>query len=500
MPPKTITSNTLFYGDNLDVLRKKVNDESIDLCYIDPPFNSKRNYFQIYNNIGQEDKAQAQAFVDTWTWDSYAANGFKEITDNKEGRFTENTIELIKGLRNVLKEGSLFAYLVNMTLRINEIYRVLKSTGTFYLHCDPTASHYLKLVLDSVFLPRGGEFRNEIVWCYRGAGYPKKDFGKRHDIIFRYSKTDEFTFNLDEVREEYAEATKERFKHYIGNVRGKRDFGTQKLNALGRQPDDWWQIQPIAPSGKERLGYPTQKPEPLLNKIIRSSSNEGDIVLDAYCGCGTTIAVAHAFNRRWMGIDITYQSIAVVLKRLEDTFGTEVISGITLDGIPKDMEGVSALVNKKDDRLRKEFEKWALLTYSNNRAIVNERKGADKGIDGLAYFVTAHNQTGKMVFQVKSGNVERGDIAKLSGDMAREQAELAVLITLKDPTSRMREEAAAAGTYYHEVMGRSYNKIQIVTVKEIVEDKRRLEMPLSIEVLKGAERKGEDAQQPELGL
>ncbi|MFM6368758.1 MAG: DNA-methyltransferase, partial [Dolichospermum sp.] len=312
--------NQLYYGDNLEVLRRYIKDESVDLCYIDPPFNSKRNYNQIYNNIGAEDKAQAQAFIDTWEWDDHAIHGINEILINYHGLFTQQCIALITGLSNVLGKGSLLAYLVSMTLRITEIHRVLKPTGSFYLHCDPTASHYLKLILDAVFCSQGGEFRNEIVWCYRGAGYPKKDFGRRHDLIFRYSKGKEFTFNLDSVREEYAETTKERFRHHIGNKRGKKDFGQQSLNPLGKQPDDWWEIQPIAPSAKERLGYPTQKPEALLERIIKASSNENDIVLDAYCGCGTTVAVCQKLDRQWIGIDITYQSISLILKRLEDSF------------------------------------------------------------------------------------------------------------------------------------------------------------------------------------
>ena len=161
---KSITKNTLFYGDNLEVMRKYIADETIDLCYIDPPFNSKRNYNQIYNNIGDEDQAQAQAFVDTWVWDEYANKGFSEILANDKGRFTSQTVDLIKGLQPVLKKGSLLAYLVSMTLRITEIHRVLKPTGSFYLHCDPTASHYLKLVLDTIFVADGGDYQNEIIW------------------------------------------------------------------------------------------------------------------------------------------------------------------------------------------------------------------------------------------------------------------------------------------------------------------------------------------------
>ena len=176
--------STLYYGDNLDVLRKRIKDETVDLCYIDPPFNSKRNYNQIYNNIGSEDRAQAQAFIDMWTWDDLAVEGYEEILENAAGRFQPKTIELIKGLYNVLGKGSLLAYLVSMTLRIVEIRRVLKPTGSFYLHCDPTASHYLKLVLDGIFCSQGGDYKNEIAWCYASGGVSKKYFAKKHDIIF----------------------------------------------------------------------------------------------------------------------------------------------------------------------------------------------------------------------------------------------------------------------------------------------------------------------------
>ena len=198
-------TNFLYYGDNLDVLRKHIKDETVDLCYIDPPFNSKRTYNQIYNNLGHEDRAQAQAFVDTWTWDDHAIECYEQILDNINGVQTSQSIELIQGLERVLKKGGLFAYLVSMTVRVAEIFRVLKPTGTFYLHCDPTASHYLKLVLDSIFVASGGNFRNEIAWCYRGGGVPRKDFARKHDIIFRYTKTsgDDYTFNLDEVRVSY---------------------------------------------------------------------------------------------------------------------------------------------------------------------------------------------------------------------------------------------------------------------------------------------------------
>ena len=185
MYQEPITQNTLFYGDNLEVLRKYIRDETVDLCYIDPPFNSKRNYNQIYNNIGNEDRAQVQAFTDTWVWDDHANEGFAEILANDKGRFSSQIVDIIKGLQPVLKKGSMLAYLVSIALRITEIHRVLKPTGSFYLHCDPTASHYLKLILDAVFVGSGGDYRNEIIWGYESGGRAKQDFGRKHDVIFR---------------------------------------------------------------------------------------------------------------------------------------------------------------------------------------------------------------------------------------------------------------------------------------------------------------------------
>ncbi len=181
--------NHLYYGDNIDILRKYIKDESVDLCYIDPPFNSKRNYNQIYNNIGSEDKAQAQAFIDTWEWNSLAEQGYQDIFNNYNGKFTAQTISLITGLKEVLGKGSLLAYLVSITLRVVEIHRVLKPTGSFYLHCDPTASHYLKLILDAIFCVRGGNYINEMIWIYsRMAAKGQKQLSRCHDVIFWYAK------------------------------------------------------------------------------------------------------------------------------------------------------------------------------------------------------------------------------------------------------------------------------------------------------------------------
>ena len=496
----------LYYGDNLDILRRRITPESVDLCYIDPPFNSKRNYNQIYNNIGTEDRAQAQAFVDTWEWDDHAIEGFAEIIENAEGQFPSQTVELIKGLHKVLGQGDLLAYLVSMTLRLVAIHRVLKPTGSLFLHCDPTASHYLKLILDGIFCPQGGEFRNEVIWHYKSGGRADRFFSQKHDVLLWYTKSStDWIFNKEEIGvprnvcQDCGSALEKwnNLKKMVDN--DGRTYRT--IKSAGKiykyyddeptTPDDvWLGINHLQQKDPERLGYPTQKPEALLERLITACSNEGDVVLDAYCGCGTTIAVAARLNRQWIGIDITYQSISLVMERLEKRIGKaawlDYEKTICLDGIPQDLGAAVALAHKKDDRVRKEFEKWAVLTYTNNRAIIHEKKGADSGIDGMAYFMTGPTTSDVMVFQVKSGGTGRGDVAKLRGDMDRVGAAMAVLITLEEPTAPMIAEAKAAGHYHHSLMGHDYDRIQIVKVQDIIEKGIRLDMPLTKDVLKKA--------------
>jgi len=482
--------NQLFYGDNLEVLRRHIKDESVDLCYIDPPFNSKRNYNQIYNNVGKEDQAQAQAFIDIWTWDDYANQGLEEIQTNYQGRFTAQSIDLISGLTKVLSKGALLAYLVSMILRIVEIYRILKPTGSFYLHCDPTASHYLKIICDAVFCSQSGDFQNEIVWCYKDpSGKTIKFFRRKHDVILFYSKSNEYYFYADNIRVEYGASTKQQIASKTTSF-GRVVTG----HPLGKIPEDWWEIPIINSQAKERLGYPTQKPEVLLERIIKASSKIGDVVLDAYSGCGTTVAVSQRLNRQWIGIDITYQSISLILKRLEDAFGQGVLENIVLNGIPKDMNSAEALANKQDDRTRKEFEKWAVLTYSNNRAIINQKKGADKGIDGIAYFRSEKDDPEKIILQVKSGKVSSRDIRDLQGTMTREDAVLGVFITLQKPTKDMIKESKEAGIYRSQYMSNPVDKIRIVTIQEIIEEQKRLDILLTLEVLKSAEKQMEVKQ------
>lgn len=508
----------LFYGDNLDILREKIKDESVDLCYIDPPFNSNRNYFQIYNNLGKEDFAQAQAFIDTWSWSSpHTTEAYKEIDKNEKGRFTDKVVKVVNGLYNILGQGSLLAYLVNMTVRITEIHRVLKPTGSFYLHCDPTASHYLKIILDAIFCDQGGDFINEIVWIYDSAGRATKKFHKKHDVIFWYAKNSKkWTFNgrvegvgvareatnhmkigEDEDGRTFYEKTDKAsgrvYRWYLDNCKIRNDWWDDII-ALDGEPSDVVYINALNREDRERLGYPTQKPESLLERIIKASSNKGDVILDAFCGCGTTVAVAEQLNRSWIGIDITYQSISLILRRLKKSFPRKnIIKNIKLDGIPRDMEGAIALANKEDDRVRKEFEKWAILTYTDNHGIINEKKGADKGIDGVAYFTADKKE--KIIFQVKSGNINRSMISTLRGDMVREKAAIAILITLQEPTKPMKDEAATDGLFIHpHFSNKKYNKIQIVTIKEIIEEQKRLEIGLSINPLKDAKPQSKDNQ------
>lgn len=496
--------NKLFYGDNLEILQKYIKDESVDLCYIDPPFNSKRNYNQIYNNIGKEDKAQAQAFTDTWVWNTSASDAFDEIVKNEKKLFSLQTVQLVIGLKKVLGEGELMAYLLSMSLRIAEIYRVLKPTGSFYLHCDPTASHYLKLLLDSFFCTRGGVFNNHIIWSYKRYTAASHRFQRLHDDILFYSKTEKTLFN--DLREDYGKKSGKSDSHYKQDEEGKwfrwqkrKDEPAYKIYlSEGRRIGDVWQIPIINASAKERLGYPTQKPESLLERIIKASSNEGDVVLDAFCGCGTTVAVAQKLNRNWIGIDITYQSISLIMKRLEDTFGKSVLEKqeFTLTGIPQDFAAAEALANKQDDRVRKEFEKWFVLSFSNNRAMINEKKGGDGGIDGIAlimdYDDKGEQDYKQVIFSVKSNKTLTPSVIRdLYGTMEREKAVIGFLLTLY-PMPNLRKEAEKYKTYQNKMFGNSYQKIQVISVNELLQG-AQMNLP-TMAVVKSAERKGKNDQ------
>jgi DNA modification methylase len=330
-------SNRLFCGDNLEVLRNHLPDESVDLCYIDPPFHSKRNY---------QARAQTGAFTDTWSWDQAAQTGFDSILGNAGGGYPPKLRRLVEGLEPVVGRGSLLAYLVSVAQRLTAIDRVLRPTGSLFLHCDPSASHYLKLLLDTVFCAPGGGFRNEIVWCYSHGGRSRKWFGRKHDIIFYYGKSDRCHFDATAVRVEMRSGTHSFGGRLLTGEDGRKYrlvYGTRNSHGVaryykyyldeGKLPEDWWaDINSLQASSAERTGYPTQKPEALLQRIVGSCSRPGDTVLDAYCGCGTTLVAAERAGRSWIGIDLAPQAIAMTLQRMKAAFGNEVAKRIVLNG------------------------------------------------------------------------------------------------------------------------------------------------------------------------
>ena len=301
------SNQTIWTADNLDIMRG-MNSDSVDLIYLDPPFNSKANYAA---PIGS--KAAGAAFKDTWGLDDVNLAWHGEIKHEHPGLYDLlNATRLIHG-------ASMMSYLIYMAIRIMEIKRLLKTTGTVYLHCDPNASHYLKLLMDSVFTPK--LFRNEIAWCYRGGGVPKLDFARKHDILFRYSGGKNRTFNVDDIRIPYSDESIERLEYTARSFRSSGVYDSYQPNPKGKHPEDWWPMQPIMPSSKERTGYPTQKPLALLDRIIRASSNKGDMVLDPFCGCATACIAAHDLQRHWAGIDISPRAADLVRDRMRRDLG-----------------------------------------------------------------------------------------------------------------------------------------------------------------------------------
>ncbi len=448
--------NKLYFGDNLEILRE-MDDERVHLICTDPPFNSGRDY----NSFIGDSLAQKKAFTDTWTWDTAAQDARADIERRAHTCDTYKALdECLKGYDLVLRravsgnKGAMRAYLAFMGPRLAEMHRILTPTGSIYLHCDPTASHYLKGVMDAIWDQENRKknefFRNEIVWCYRGAGYPKNDFGRRHDIILRYSNGPQYIFNLDDVREEYAEATIERFKHHIGNKRKQGDFGVQKLNPLGKHPDDWWQIQPIAPSSKERLGYPTQKPLALYERMIKASSNEGDIVLDPFCGCGTTIDAAHTLKRQWLGIDITILALDPMRQRLADRHGLQPSIDYQIEGYPTNMQEVRKFLKEGDKRKYHDFSNWAVTRLG----LKPTRDVGDGGHDGVGHATLWNPQQMKetdvrILAEVKTGKPTITQVRAFCQVMNQNNAEIGVFITIEPVSAGMRQQAAEMGTFEH---------------------------------------------------
>ena len=444
--------SNLFYGDNLDVLRENINDESVDLIYLDPPFNSKRNYNLLFQNLkGRKSGAQITAFEDTWSWGEQAEREFAELLHQPN----TDVSEMIQALRRFLKESDVMAYLVMMANRLLELHRVLKETGSLYLHCDPTASHYLKIVLDAVFGSKN--FKNEIAWCYGSGGASKRHYSKKHDIIFFYAKSDNYIFNVDAVREPYSSPEKVKYKV----INGKKYL---RKHPLGRVPFDWWQMPILTNTSHERLGYPTQKPLALLERIVKASSNSGDIVLDPFCGCGTAVHAAEKLERNWIGIDITHLAITLIEKRMKDAFPS---INYEVHGTPKSIEGAKDLA----DRDKYQFQWWA-CSLIDAQPYKGKTKGADGGTDGLIFFQDDDTGAKKIIVSVKGGkHVTRTMIADLKNTVEREKAQIGIFVTLAEPTKPMVKEAVSAG-YYKSIYG-SFPKIQILTIEELLSETKK---------------------------
>jgi len=490
--------NQLYYGDNLEVMQKYIADESVDLCYIDPPFNSGKDYNQVYKNTGKE-TAQVKAFVDTWRWDDAASMSYQELMDMPT-LLPHQTFLFLKNMIEMFGKCDIAAYLLYMSFRIKEIHRVLKPTGSFYLHCDPFANYLLRALLETIFVPKGGMFQNEIIWSYQGTADPQKHFKRKHDTILFYAKSEDSFFSETGSSENISDFSKSKFtkqdeKGFYKEIKHKNGKIYKQYLRQQQRMRDVWEIPIINAMAKERLDYPTQKPEALLERIILASSNEGDVVLDAFCGCGTTVAVAQRLNRKWIGIDISYNAVTVIKKRLIDTFGNKITSEFLELGEPKDFDSARQLALRAGDN-RKEFEKWSVAKYSNNQAFVNDKKGGDGGVDGIAYMFDSDENgkqiNSKIIFSVKSNKTLSPTVIRdLNGTLDKENAKIGILITLY-PMENLVKEAKKYGLYKNKLFNKTYEKIQVISIDEIMNG-ARLEIPM-LDVLKKAERKSRDKQ------
>lgn len=482
--------NQLYYGDNLKVLREHISNDSIDLIYLDPPFNSKADYNILYREpTGEPSAAQITAFEDTWHWTEETERTFVEIPKVA----SSSVIEMMRSFRKFVGENDVMAYLTMMCIRLVELRRVLKDTGSIYLHCDPTASHYLKILMDTIFGKKF--FRNEIIWHYSGWNKKLKDhFEKRSDTILFYAKSDEQLFNSYalpwESEEEYVKVRKQKVRddgdghRYVlsdagGGERVKR-YLDEAMN-YGIPIDNVWDIDKINNSSKERLGYPTQKPETLLERIISASSEKNSVILDPFCGCGTTIAVAEQLKRHWIGIDITHLSINLIKWRMKHMFGSEAGKDYKVIGEPEDLEGAKILASEN----RYQFQWWA-TSLIDARPYGDKKKGSDKGIDGYLYYQEDPKTINRAIVSVKSGKISVKDVRDLGHVSDRENAEIGILISLNAPTRDMITESAKKGFYKSKTLHKEFPKLQILTIQEILSGKKPLTPP-TVLVFKKAE-------------
>lgn len=515
--------NQLFYGDNLKVLRDHIADESVDLIYLDPPFNSKRDYNLLFKSPkGQASEAQIEAFEDTWHWNEQAEREFDELLHQPNTQVAD----MMRALRSFLGENDMMAYLTMMANRLLELHRVLKPTGSLYLHCDPTASHYLKIVLDGVFGKE--QFESEIIWKRYGAHSNANTYGAVHDVLFFYLKSKEFIFHKqyephDEdyirVRFRYADPDGRKWREQnLGNPALRpnliyeftaKDGVTYspppngwkysrermaELDAQGRlfyppEPggrlrlksyqdelqgiqlqDMWTDLVTIGATSPERLGYPTQKPLALLERIISASSHEGDVVLDPFCGCGTAVDAAQKLKRKWIGIDITHLAISLIEKRLKDRYKGR--AKFEVIGTPKDLDAARDLATRD----KYQFQWWA-VSLVEAQPFQGKKKGADTGIDGVKFFRDLdRKEVRKIVVSVKGGGIKPDDVRALNHVREREKAEIALFISLEQPTPAMVKDAASVG-FYESPNRKKYPRVQLLTVDGLLDNTQRAEHP-----------------------
>jgi site-specific DNA-methyltransferase (adenine-specific) len=548
MGQRVITKNTLFYGDNLSVIREYLADETIDLIYLDPPFNSSRSYNVLYKDeSGAEAEAQIVAFEDTWHWSQSTETQYRELA--AEGN---KLAQLLGTLVAVIGRNQMMAYLVMMAARLIELHRVLKPTGSLYLHCDPTASHYLKMVLDMVFGAKN--FQNEITWKRANAHNDPNRFGRVSDIILYYGKTQNVIWNTQHApyREEYYQShfkkdesgryhrtvpldaprhgegseallyewhgklpapsrtwavRKEVMEDYEqkGLIRYTRTGTPTLLQYADEMPgvplqDIWTDIPPVNPQAKERIGYPTQKPLALLERIIQASSNPGDVILDPFCGCGTAVHAAQKLGRIWVGIDITPLATTLIKSRLYDAFKIEAKKDYDVIGEPTTLSDAKHLSTQD----RYQFQWWALglipaRPYGGQAGSKTGKKGADKGIDGVMTFSDSTSDMDKrIIIQVKSGKVKSGDIRDLNGTVDREKnAVMGVFITLEPPSHNMELEVMEIGYYHSEGFNRDYPKIQLLTIEQLLAGEK-VKFPGTDTTLKQAQREHAEIKQQDL--
>jgi DNA modification methylase len=546
--------NKLYYGDNLQVLRDYIPDQSVDLIYLDPPFNSRQDYNVLFaEKDGSRSASQITAFKDTWEWNEEAARSYEEVIE-QGGRVAD----AMRAFRTLLGGSDMLAYLAMMAPRLVELRRVLKETGSIYLHCDPTASHYLKLLMDAVFGPE--MFGSEVIWKRTSAHNSAKRWGPVHDTIFFFAKSPSGIWNRTfepydpEYIAQFYKSEDKGGKFQLDNLTGAGTrSGQSGLPWRGCNPTDkgrHWavpaipgvsqaeikelsvqerldrladldliafpkkdgmprfkrylnadagvaiqdvitDISPLSTHSQERLGYPTQKPEALLERILRASSNEGDVVLDPFCGCGTTVQVAQKLNRRWIGIDITHLAIGLIKTRLDDSHGHDIRKTYEVIGEPTDVRGAEQLAEEN----KYQFQYWA-LGLCGARPSEAIKKGADRGIDGRLFFHDDRSGDSKqIIFSVKGGhNIGVSEVRDLIGVLQREKAEIGVYISFEEPTKPMQKEAAEAG-FYTSQDGSRYPRLQLLTIKGLLEGNKNVQRPLHVRevTFKKAPRSRSDA-------